>query len=227
MYDYSVTKADKQQFIRTFFKIGDKITIIFGDGKPYNIPYSDTAIKNLNRLMHQQVKDTNVTSMRAKSIGHATLTIGSSIMTSIYATYLTSLTPNIMIPLTTGALTVYGLIKSFSYSLKTRNLEKNKLFVDMEAQLNLGAKMFPEMFNKIEANLPKRTVTNNGYHFNLTDVDYMSYKTLKTMRHNMDQAEFKHLRKIIKDSKIEIAPQKKLIKVANFNYKDVINNEKY
>ena len=214
MNDYSLTKEEsKTQFVKNYIVKDDHtIEIEFGNGRLYTIKYSENAIRNLNKLMKTEVEEAKKSSLVIRSLtGFVGVAFG-----AIFASagLFTTLEPNITFPaltitvgITGGVVSLYSLTKGVGYALKAKDLSKNKDFLTIEDQLNATINENKNILSGVEQKIPEEAKQQDGsYHFNLHVADYMSHRTIKKIKTNLDCSDFV-------DKNIDPQPkQKELIK---------------
>lgn len=194
MNDYSLTKEEsKTQFVKNYIVKDDHtIEIEFGNGRLYTIKYSENAIRNLNKLMKTEVEEAKKSSLVIRSLaGFVGVAAGVGLAS---AGLFTTLDPNITLPafaITGGVISLYSLTKGVGYALKAKDLSKNKHFLTIEDQLNATVNENKNILSGVEQKIPEEAKQQDGsYHFNLHVADYMSHRTIKKIKTNLDCSDF-------------------------------------
>lgn len=186
MHNYAGTKEESEsEFIKNYKVDGKEIIITFGDDHEYRINYNEQAIKNLNTVMKKQVEEKKTSTLTFKSI------TGFAVSAALITTGLMT-TQNIpsqaayIAPMACGLISLYTLSKGIHYALKSRDLKKNKYFLEIEDDLNKQANSNPNTFTGVENKIPEEVEQQDKVVFNLHSIDKVNFSTLKKLKTNLD-----------------------------------------
>lgn len=193
MKDYSTSEEERKDFVLGFDVIdSDEIIVRFAKGESWIIPYSEENEQILIEKMRKQV-DNSVQFERNKvgeKFGYMISTISCIILVILSLIILRDFNAyNVSLMSIFGTFSVISFVGYVRASLVLKDLRKNKIFIEMEKELNSNIRRNNNTLANV-SNRTKRmidTVPEDRPVFDINSFNYVRFEDLEQIMENVDR----------------------------------------